>query len=164
MGDASNGKSDVTKSRRVLLCLNNVMNKCCFGYDFVGRSTRKDLTRVQICGIGCKYCKVFCCIKQDEPMKAIPDDEEMQIHLKLTKKKTCVKYLCSKDKEFSLCYIDHFINNKKSFEHLPSFIDFLPLYLGSGLMISRLIFRLFGGFSTLSLEFSSSSLTRASCR
>ena len=46
----------------------------------------KDLTRVQICGIGCKYCKVFCCIKQDEPMKAIPDDEEMQVHLKLTKK------------------------------------------------------------------------------
>lgn len=44
------------------------------------------------------------------------DNNIFHLLLKLTKKKTCVKYLCSKDKEFSLCYIDHFINNKKSFE------------------------------------------------
>jgi hypothetical protein len=41
----------------------------------------KDLTRA--CGIECKYCKIFCCIKKDEPMQAIPDDEEMQRHLQL---------------------------------------------------------------------------------
>ena len=41
----------------------------------------KDLTRT--CGITCKYCKTFCCITKDEPMRAIPDDEEMQRHLQL---------------------------------------------------------------------------------
>ena len=44
------------------------------------------------------------------------DNNIFHLLLKLTKKKTCVKYLCSKDKEFSRCYIDHFINNNKNFK------------------------------------------------
>ena len=43
----------------------------------------KDLTRVRLCGKNCKYCQVFCCVKHDEPMQAIPDDEEMQNYLQV---------------------------------------------------------------------------------
>ena len=43
----------------------------------------KDLTRVHLCGKNCKYCQVFCCVKHDEPMQAIPDDEEMQNYLQV---------------------------------------------------------------------------------
>ena len=41
----------------------------------------KDLTRVPVCGCGYEYCPIFCCIRKDAPMQAIPDDEEMQRHL-----------------------------------------------------------------------------------
>ena len=51
-------------------------------------------------------------------------------------------------------------------ENYTLFSNSLPLYFGSGLMISLglLPFLRFGGFSTLSSKFSSSSLTRASRR
>jgi DNA-binding HxlR family transcriptional regulator len=38
----------------------------------------KDLTRTHLCGLDGKYCKIFCCYKDDRPMSAIPDYEVMQ--------------------------------------------------------------------------------------
>ena len=52
----------------------------------------------------------------DDAQRLKMDSKIFHLLLKLTKKKTCVQYLCSKDVEFALSYKEHFEKKKKMFK------------------------------------------------